>query len=206
MLRHHVLDERLHLCAVDVEVHERRRNATIRRWTFVDLLVLHEVARHDETVFDIVDTDRRRLAEGDGAQVARDLQPASMRLFHCRCEFVSTNVHVRLERRRAAVSPVRHHLRRIGRSRERVHLVNRQPWPVEIRRRRIEPWSHRSAAVDRALQLEVRVARHVARGTRRRDAAGEIEPREAESLFVVDGAAARRIEHVLVHHDESGHH
>ncbi len=62
-----------------------------------------------------------------------------------------------------------------------------------------------AAGIDELLHVEVGVGLQAAGGARGGDAAGQIEARKAEGLLGVHGnAAARGIEEMLVHADQSG--
>ena len=76
-------------------------------WTDVGLLVRDEIRRREEAVLEVVDSEVRRLAIRDRAQMTSDFQASLVALLESRAQFVAREVHVRFERRRADPCPIR---------------------------------------------------------------------------------------------------
>src|ERR1700751_2828675 len=60
----------------------------------------------EEAVFQIVDAESSGLTETDGAEMASDLEPMTVRGLGRRCELVGRDVHVGLERGCAFRDPI----------------------------------------------------------------------------------------------------
>ncbi len=136
--------------------------------------------------------------------MAGNLESAPVRFIHRRGELGAGDVHVCLERRRAGVRPECDEAARVGRVLQRVHLRERGR-TIHIRRRGVDPGSHLSSSFDCRREVQVGVAADVAASAHRRDAAREIQPREAHVIGAVDARAGRVVE-VLVHHYEARDH
>ena len=171
--------------------------------TLVRLFVRDEVGRRQEPVLEIVDAEVRRFGVRHGTQMSGDLEAALMSLVDRGAELGARDLHVRLERRRAHCRPIRHLPSRVGRVFERMHL-ERAARAVQVRRRGVDRRARAQAGIDLALQVQVHHPVRVPAGPHRRDAAGEIQAREALAELTVDGGAGRVVE-VLVHHHEAGH-
>ena len=134
-----------------------------------------------------------------------DLEPALVRFLGGGAQLRTRDVHVGLERCCALVRPVVHHRSCVGRVTQRLDLRDRKAGPLEVWRGHVDRGAERGAGVDGLLDVEIRVAGHVAGSSHGGNAAGEIETREAEALFVVDGSAARWVEQMLVQHHVAWH-
>jgi len=172
-----LLDERLERLTVLVERGNRLLTALLSG-AHVGLLVGHEVRGGEETVFEVVDSQIRRFAVGNRAEVTGDLQPSLVRFLNRRAELVTADVHVGLERRRALVSPVVHLTPRVVGPFHVPHL-REGIRSVQIGRRGIDGRSCFLPVVDEAFELQVHEAVYVAAGPHRRHAAGQIQADEA---------------------------
>src|ERR1051325_7993767 len=76
---------------------------------------------------------------------------------------------------------------------------------LEIRRGRVDPWAGALAAIDAALDVQLAEAVHVAAGSHRRHAAGEIETREALGEICVHAGTGRVIQMLMDHHETRYH-
>ncbi len=195
-----MLDERANHVAElgGVEVHVQQRCGPVAAGrALVHLLVLHEVGRRQEAVFQVVDPQLSRLAEGHRAEMPRELEASAVRLVDRRAELGARDVHVGLERREALVGPMRHHLAGVLRAGERLDCENREAGPIQIRRGRVHLGPGDLPGIDRALQVEIGVGHEAARRANGGRAAREVEWWEAHQLRIVHSVAGWVV-HVLV--------
>ncbi len=197
----------------DHVAHRRRAEIQARdliacvRGADVGLLAGVELGIDEESVLQIVDADRRRLAESDRAQVAGDLDAALMCRLHSGREFGARDVHVGLERSRALIGPEPDHTGGLIGTAQLVHLRGERALAFQVRAGDVQARTGHAAGIDQALDIEVGIGLHAARGARGRDSAGQIEPREGVAhLGVERHSPAARIEQVLMHADNAGNH
>ena len=114
VFRDQVANERGDGVAGDVDCGDRTGDRAVLG-ADIRLFVADEVTGDHDAVLEIIDTERRGLAERHGAEVPRDLEIVAVRLGDRGPQLRTRDIHVQLERRRAVFGPVANHVGRVGR-------------------------------------------------------------------------------------------
>src|SRR6185503_13163850 len=110
--------------------------------------------------------------------MAGDFELALVCFFYDRAQLVPGDVHIRLERSRALISPEVHHPASVVRPCQRVHHWSERTDAFQIRRSDMHLWTDHATSVNEFLDLQVAIRRHAAGGPNRSDSKCEIETRE----------------------------
>jgi len=139
--------------------------------------------------------------------MAGDFQAARMGGHDRSAQFRARDVHVGLERRCAQPGPVFDKRLRVLRSAQFQHLRGEAAGAFQIASRDVHVGTRVAARIDPFFDHQIGLNFEASAGSGCRDAAREIKPGEAQSVFNINGrAAARWVEEMLVHADEARDH
>src|ERR1700756_3995080 len=137
-------------------------------------------------MFQVIDAESRGLTETDGAEMAGDLEPMSMRGFDRRCELVRRNVHIGLERGCAFRDPIFDGAPGVFGVCELAHLRSERAFAFQVGPSDVNLWTGHFSLVDRQLEFEIRVRFDAASCANGSNTAGEVQAREACRVFRIE--------------------